>query len=165
VFTFSDHQYVYFQVTYIGNTTLKHGNDYGDAPTGTIVLGTGEHITSVFGRADRSINSIGITTSMGATYGPWGGPEGVTYSIPGPVYGFHGGLQGDVLGSLGTWTLDSPQMASKYMVPNQPGMMRSKMFGGSSLIDSEWDDGSTFSGKTPALEEPMRLHHRVLSRK
>jgi hypothetical protein len=73
------------QVRYIGNTTFKHGDDYGEAPTVTIVFGGREQITSIFGRADRSINSIGITTSTGKIYGPWGGPEGDAFSIPGPV--------------------------------------------------------------------------------
>ncbi len=139
---------------YIGNTTSKHGNDYGEAPTATIVLGTGEQITSIFGKAGRIINSFGITTSTGKVHGPWGGREGVAYSIPGPVYGLHGGLQGDVLGSLGTWTTDPPEMAIKYWAANQPGMMRSKLFGGASVMDSEWDDGSTFPGTRLHLSDP-----------
>ncbi len=110
------------QVTYIGSTTFKHGNDYGEAPNVTIDFGTGEQITSIFGRAGRSINSIGFTTSTGTVYGPWGGREGDAFSIPGPVYGLHGGLQNDVLGSLGTWTVEPPKLLNQYLAPIQPGI-------------------------------------------
>jgi hypothetical protein len=94
-------------VTYTGNTTLKHGNNYGDQPTGTVLLAAGEQISSIFGKADHYIRSIGFTTTWGAVLGPWGDTAaGQGYSISGPVYGLYGGLWGDVLGSLGTWTTD-----------------------------------------------------------
>ncbi len=120
--TFPDHNSVSVQVTYIGNTTFKHGDDYGEAPIVTIVFGAGEQITSIYGRTDRSINSIGITTSTGTVHGPWGGHAGDAFSIPGPVYGLHGGLQNDVLGSLGTWTTQPPKLRKQYLAPTQPGM-------------------------------------------
>jgi hypothetical protein len=94
------------QVTYIGNTTVKHGNHYGKAPTGTMVLAGGDQISSTFGNADKLVRSIGFTTISGAVFGPWGeNNTGSDYIFPGPVYGFYGGLWGDVLGSLGTWTI------------------------------------------------------------
>jgi hypothetical protein len=124
------HHSVCIQVTYIGNTTLKHGADYGEPPLGTVVLGAGEQISSVFGTSEILIYSIGFTTSWGTVYGPWGGPTGYGFSIDGPVYGFYGGMANEILGSIGTWTTDPLPAANPIPVPNPDGMMRSKMFGG-----------------------------------
>jgi hypothetical protein len=130
----------------MGNTTLKHGNDYGEAPTSTVVLAAGEGISSIFGNADWGINSIGFALNSGTVYGPWGGPGGFGYTISGPVYGFYGGMRGSILGSLGIWTTDPPPLPSPTPAPNPAGMMRSKMFGSALPTDTQWDDGSTFAG-------------------
>jgi hypothetical protein len=150
------------QVTYIGNTTFKRGNDFGEPPAGTIVLVAGEQISSIFGNSDWGINSIGFSTSIGTVYGPWGGPRGSSYSVSGPVYGFYGGLWGDVLGSFGIWTTDPPQPPTPTPASNPAGMMRSKMFGGSLPNDTLWDDGSSFAGN-PLLARwnYMRCSHMV----
>jgi hypothetical protein len=131
---------------YIGNTTTKHGYDYGERPKGTVVLEPGEQISSVFGNADWAINSMGFTTCSGAIYGPWGGTGGSAFSIDGPVYGLFGGLWGDILGSFGAWTTNTATPNNPVLGPNPSGMMRSKLFGSSLLNDSHWDDGSTFPG-------------------
>jgi hypothetical protein len=121
-----------------------------------MVLIAGEQITSIFGNADQDINSIGFTTSSGTEYGPWGGPEGFDYSIYGPIYGLHGALRGNVLGALGTWTTDPPDMRTPTSAPSPTGMTKSKMFGSSLPTDSEWDDGSTFPGKPSALSSIVK---------
>ncbi len=134
------------QVTYIGNTTIKHGADFGEPPLGTVVLGAGEQIISIFGTSEVLIYSIGFTTSWGAVYGPWGGSTGYGFSIDGPVYGLYGGMANEIFGSIGIWTSDPLPEPSPTPAPNPPGLMRSKMFGGSSLTDSRWDDGSQYPG-------------------
>jgi hypothetical protein len=136
-------------VTYIGGTTLEHGVARGKSPPGTVVLADGEQIISIFGTAAILIRSIGFVTTSGAIYGPWGGPGGGEFSINGPVYGFYGDLCGDILGQLGIWTMDSSTPPSPTPSPNPPGMLRSKMFGGVSLIQNGWDDTSTFAGNPP----------------
>jgi hypothetical protein len=137
------------QVTYIGNITQKHGLDYGNTPTGTVVLHPGEQITSIFGRNWWWLSSIGFTTSWEAIYGPWGDLEGGwdAYSLDGPVYGLFGGFTGSVISGLGIWTTDNSLPPSPTPAPNPPGMMRTKMFGGSSPSESQWDDGPNFAGK------------------
>ncbi len=134
-------------MTYIGNTTFKHGNDFGQNPAGTVVFAAGEEITSIFGDAGSLINSIGFKTSWGAVYGPWGGGGGVPYLVDGPVYGFYGGVVGDVVSAFGIWTTDSPS-APPPPAPNPTGMVRSKMFGTSSATDGAWDDHPTFAGNS-----------------
>jgi hypothetical protein len=147
-----NHHYVSIQVTYIGNTIRKHGYDFDERPVGTVVLADGEDLTSIFGQSDALIRCIGFTTSSGAIYGPWGDrTRGIAFSFDGPVYGLYGGLWGDVLSAFGTWTTDSPPPPSPTPVPNPPGLIRSKMFGGSSLTDNQWDDGTTFAGKPLCL--------------
>ncbi len=137
-------------MTYIGDTTFKHGADFGDPPTGTVVLAVGEEITSIFGHTGYGIHSMGFTTSLGAIYGPWGQLENDEYLIAGPVYGFFGGMWGDILTSFGIWTTD-PRATTLRPAPNPPGMMRSIMYGGSSLPENQWDDGSTMIGNPQLL--------------
>jgi hypothetical protein len=143
-------------VTYIGNTIQKHGVDLGKSPTATVLLDDGEQISSIFGTVDLLIRSIGFATTSGAIYGPWGKTDGSVFSINGPVYGFYGGLWDDVLGKLGIWTTDPPIVPTPTPSPNPSGVMRSRMFGGASFIDSRWDDGANFAGKPHSLNSMLR---------
>jgi hypothetical protein len=82
----------------------------------------------------------------------WGGGGGVPYLVDGPVYGFYGGVVGDVVSAFGIWTTDSPS-APPPPAPNPTGMVRSKMFGTSSATDDAWDDHPTFAGNTQSAEQ------------
>ncbi len=137
-------------MTYIGNTAFKHGKDFGEPPTATVVLSAGEELTSIYGTNNFCIRTLGFTTSWGSVYGPWGeSPGPLSFSLTGPIYGVYGGMADDIFGSIGIWTTDPPPSPAPIPAPNPVGMRRSKMFGGSAI--SQWDDGSKFAGKAVAL--------------
>ncbi len=144
-------------MTYIGNTTFKHGNDLGVPPAATVVLSPGEDITSIFGNSGWFIRSLGFTTSWGTVYGPWGDPSETAFSIPGPVFGFYGAHWGNIFSSFGIWTTDPPSVPGPTPAPNPAGVFRSKMFGGLSVNDTRWDHGSTFAGNSLLLTR-LLLH-------
>jgi hypothetical protein len=143
------------QVTYNGNTTMRHGDVNGLRFAGSFTLAPDEQIISVHGRSGVGLDSLGFTTSKGNIYGPWGGTGGGPYRINGPVCGFHGGRGngGSLLNAIGVWTISSPGSPpppSKPPPPPIPGMIQSPMFGGQSNLSSTWDDGASFAGHRPS---------------
>jgi hypothetical protein len=140
------------QVTYVGGTVLKRGDDCGQNPVGSFTLSADEQIIVVSGGAGYNIDRIGFTTSKGNTYGPWGGTGGSAFRLEGPVYGFYGGInhwgQYYALGGVGTWTDPTPTPAAPSSPPSPPILdMRSPVFGSQNSLSLTWDDRAAFPGQ------------------
>jgi hypothetical protein len=143
----------------MGNTTLKHGNDYGEQPSGTVLLAAAEQVNSIFGNADRYIRSIGFTTSSGAVFGPWGDTDaGRGYSISGPVYGLYGGLWGDVLGSLGAWTTEPSSLPNGIQ-----GVRRDGQVAGRSVLSADSASPQPTGTLPPSAPPPVPPSQRLFS--
>ncbi len=130
---------------------MKHGDDFGESPTGTFTLANDEQIVVVEGRSGDGIDRLLFTTSKGNRYGPYGGMGGAPFRLEGPVYGFFGGNSGlgarSALTCLGTWTEPSPPPPAPLPPPSLPVPgMRSPTFGSQSNLSSTWDDGAAFTG-------------------
>jgi hypothetical protein len=105
-------------------------------------LRTSEFVVRVFGAAGGLLDRIGFDTNYGSTFGPWGGPGGYAFSIPGVAIGFFGndfrGSNGGLgVSVLGVYTrLDQRQRYSKWQA-------------GINWQNCEiWDDGSDHASNT-----------------
>ncbi len=138
-------------MTYIGNTTFKHGADFGQAPVGTFTLSADEQIVAVDGASGLYIDRIGFFTSKGNRYGPYGSPGDINFRLGGPVYGFYGGYDGTpFVSGIGIWTLPSPTpppSPSSPPPPPVPGRSQLPVFSGHGDLSSTWDDGALFTGQ------------------
>ncbi|MGQ3052687.1 MAG: jacalin-like lectin [Roseateles sp.] len=80
-----------------------HG-DTGSGPyTAAVTLASGEYIVQVNYRSGSAVDSVGFTTNLGKTYGPYGGTGGApnTYKVtPGEALGCMGGRSGSSIDQL-----------------------------------------------------------------
>jgi hypothetical protein len=143
-----------YQVTYIGGTVIKHGDDCGAPPLANFTLSSDEQITVVNVRTGDFIDSIGFVTSKGNTYGPYGGGGGGPTRLEGRVHAFYGGIFRlfgcPILSSIGIWT-DPPPTPAAPTSPSPPPVLdvKSALFGRQSALPTTWDDRAAYTGHCP----------------
>jgi hypothetical protein len=95
------------QVSYLSGTNTTHGISLSRHANTTICLRDGEVITKIMGNADLLVYRLTFVTNLNATWGPYGGEGGSSFTITGNVISFFG--YRDTLGwltAIGVWLGD-----------------------------------------------------------